>query len=396
MSRSPNWSSEELLLALNLYMSKDLSWLSKISDQTPEIRTLSYILRNLDIHQHDLPSSFRSVGSIRMKLSNFKALDPKYGKSSLSNIGQSDISIWKQYNSDKNALREACEHIITEHYHGEFSKEVCDYIASFIKPPVRASEEEILVLEKGLQEQLEHYRDLCRLNDEEDIAQACDTLLQVILTHRVKPNEYQEHGGINQERVQDQDKIGRFVRSAFDKLLTEGVLDLNDIENLKSEEWCRQTFHIGHPFIKIIDETTPLKQQLVDENGYLRYWKTIYHYADLSFVLCKEWFESNRKHFEKWLTSINQDNRDDSVFSPILEVLKYIQVADRNNVTISFLEAKSRFPNDYNLDSLFDYLLERGVLAGYQGSLREFIVDDYDMLFDMLHKPGKYFGGANR
>ena len=86
MKKSPNWRSEELALALELYLAKDLAWLSKISDNTPEIKTLSYILQNLDYHESPKPEKFRSVGSVRMKLSNFKAIDQRNKKSSLFKI----------------------------------------------------------------------------------------------------------------------------------------------------------------------------------------------------------------------------------------------------------------------------------------------------------------------
>lgn len=72
--KSPKWNDDELKLALELYLSHDLKWLSKISDATPEIIALSEILNGLDYAQNISVEKYRSTGSIRMKLANFKSL----------------------------------------------------------------------------------------------------------------------------------------------------------------------------------------------------------------------------------------------------------------------------------------------------------------------------------
>lgn len=74
--RSPNWS-EEVMLALDLYVNRDLAYLNRMSDSTSEIVGLSGLLNALDLHL-ERPKKFRSTGSIRMKLANFMALDDKY------------------------------------------------------------------------------------------------------------------------------------------------------------------------------------------------------------------------------------------------------------------------------------------------------------------------------
>ena len=117
--RSPNWKEEELKLALELYLSKDLTWLSKMSDMTSEVIALSELLNRLDLFDDSSkPDKFRSCGSIRMKLSNFKALDEKYGKSSLSNIGSSDKAIWNKYCNKYDELFSDCCTIVKQHLSG--------------------------------------------------------------------------------------------------------------------------------------------------------------------------------------------------------------------------------------------------------------------------------------
>ena len=90
--RSPNWLKEEELLALDLYLNRDLDWFNKISDSTSEIQALSKILNVVDLHSSK-PENFRSTGSIRMKLANYMALDNRYSKKSLGNVGGLDKKI---------------------------------------------------------------------------------------------------------------------------------------------------------------------------------------------------------------------------------------------------------------------------------------------------------------
>lgn len=101
MSRNPNWKEEELTLALELYLSKGLKWLGRISDTTEEIVVLSKILKGLDLFDGQKGSNFRSVGSVRMKLGNLKMFDPDYNGGSLSNTGKMDKEIWNKYAHDK-------------------------------------------------------------------------------------------------------------------------------------------------------------------------------------------------------------------------------------------------------------------------------------------------------
>ena len=61
--RSPNWHECEVMLALDLYLSRDLQWINRISDSMFEIIALSQILNALDFYD-EKPDNFRSTGSI--------------------------------------------------------------------------------------------------------------------------------------------------------------------------------------------------------------------------------------------------------------------------------------------------------------------------------------------
>ena len=388
MNKSPNWLPEELMLALELYYSKDLSWLSKMSDSTPEIRALSYILQNLDYHNMPRPAKFRSAGSVRMKLSNFKAIDPRYGKSSLTNTGKTDRAVWGKYKGHYSKLNKACGDIIDKHFIGQYTDEVNDYISRLIGGDSDNNQKENnKKCYEDVVSSVSRLRQIYQNNEELELVQVCSDFIDHITNTDMYKKAYEEHGGINQERLQSDGKIGALVRTEMTRLILENRLSKAAIDQLESKEWCRATFHISHPFLKEINSSLPLKSQLVDHNGYLRYWNKIYSIDDKEYVLCKEWYESNRKHFLSWLSKTKDSQAVDSKYHEYIDVLKYIQIADAKSISISVADVKKHFPEYENVDEFIDFLIGKGVLSPYQGSLRELNVDDYDLLYDMLQKP---------
>lgn len=396
MIKSPTWLDEELMLALELYLSKDLTWLARISDRTPEIVTLSYILQKLDFHAEPKPEKFRSVGSVRMKLSNFKAVDPRYGKNSLSNIGKADREVYKKYSQQLPGLKQKCNKIVREHFVGTLREDVKQYISRFEDTLDEKTKPDAVGLFSEAREKILELIEWCRENNRLDIVNSCDELLSLFPEPKAAIKEYQEHAGINQERIASELKIGSLVRNEMERMIREGLLSDADYELLMNKDWCRSTFHLGHPLIKEINDQKPIKPQLRDENGYLRYWKNVYQLKDKSIVLCKEWFESNRKYFVSWVQKVTNPSYSEQMeyeIKMLANVLKFIQVIDSKRVNVSIFDIKEQFPDEENLEELIDKLLEKGVLAPYQGSLREFIVDDYELLNEMIQSPHKYIKG---
>jgi hypothetical protein len=74
--RNPNWTREELILALDLYFKVAPL---KTSETNPEIVALSNVLNQLSIHA-DRPDAtrFRNPNGVYMKMCNFLRLDPSY------------------------------------------------------------------------------------------------------------------------------------------------------------------------------------------------------------------------------------------------------------------------------------------------------------------------------
>lgn len=104
VGQSPAWEPDELILALDLY----LRWRPK---QPPsghdDLAALSNLLRRLPIHSPALlPDDFRSVGSVRRKLGDYKAADPEYtGQPTKGGAGVH--AVWTEYADAPDALAAA-------------------------------------------------------------------------------------------------------------------------------------------------------------------------------------------------------------------------------------------------------------------------------------------------
>ena len=75
--RNPNWTREELILALDLYVS---SGRCALDDRNPDVVALSLLLRSLPIHASDSRmDDFRSPNGVSLKLQNLASVDHGVG-----------------------------------------------------------------------------------------------------------------------------------------------------------------------------------------------------------------------------------------------------------------------------------------------------------------------------
>ncbi|MDF2809227.1 MAG: endonuclease [Microvirga sp.] len=104
--RNPNWTRDELILALDLY----LRHRQRLPDQThPDVVELSEALRRLNRQLSDGSGTFRNANGVGMKLGNLRALDPlhtDHGKRGLQRGGKGDVEVWNAYADQPERLRE--------------------------------------------------------------------------------------------------------------------------------------------------------------------------------------------------------------------------------------------------------------------------------------------------
>jgi hypothetical protein len=97
---NPPWSDEELVLAVDLYISD-----GQLDDKHEKVIALSNTLNALSIHKNkETYPRFRNPNGVAMKLANFAAIDPKYDGVGLSSGGRGDRLVWDKYAHDRTAL----------------------------------------------------------------------------------------------------------------------------------------------------------------------------------------------------------------------------------------------------------------------------------------------------
>lgn len=101
-SRSPDWSREEIILALDLYFTAG----GALDDTDQRVQELSRLLQALTIHPMSKRApSFRNPNGVSMKLMNIERLDPASPGKGLSAGGQLEQVLWREFVGDRERLR---------------------------------------------------------------------------------------------------------------------------------------------------------------------------------------------------------------------------------------------------------------------------------------------------
>ena len=99
-SRNQKWSREEIILALDVYMRFGL-----IGEQHPELQKLSNTLRDRkELTTVEVPSKYRNINGVKMKLANLASLDPGYEGVGLKSGGKLEEEIWNEFVGDQERL----------------------------------------------------------------------------------------------------------------------------------------------------------------------------------------------------------------------------------------------------------------------------------------------------
>lgn len=100
--RNPDWTRDELILALDVYFRHRPL---RISQSHPDIVGLSKLLNALSIHINPPDKrTFRNPNGVYMKLCNFLRLDPEYKGKGLTSGAGGDEVVWNRFSSDPEAL----------------------------------------------------------------------------------------------------------------------------------------------------------------------------------------------------------------------------------------------------------------------------------------------------
>ena len=114
MSRNPNWTRDELILALNLYFQVNPV---HTNEKHPAIVELSTLLNVLPIHHgvQGTTTNFRNPNGVYMKLCNFLRLDPSYKGAGLDAGSKLDQIVWDEFAGDRERLAQVA-HVLQHSY----------------------------------------------------------------------------------------------------------------------------------------------------------------------------------------------------------------------------------------------------------------------------------------
>lgn len=99
---NPNWTREELILALDLFFRKGGDRMP--GDTDPDVIELAALLRSLPIHPPEARAgNFRTAGSIAFKCGNFMRFLPEGGGP--HHGGHLDEVVWNEFHGDRDRLR---------------------------------------------------------------------------------------------------------------------------------------------------------------------------------------------------------------------------------------------------------------------------------------------------
>lgn len=100
MAKNPDWTRDELILALDLYFRTPAG---QIDEKNPDIISLSELLRSLPMNAPfgDRPK-FRSAGSVKTKLANIQSVE--HGGRGLPHGGRADALILREFYSRREEL----------------------------------------------------------------------------------------------------------------------------------------------------------------------------------------------------------------------------------------------------------------------------------------------------
>lgn len=111
-TRNPDWTREEHILGLDLYLRLRLA---SFTGEHPEVVKLSETLKSLALLRGMSGSeTFRNATGVSMKMSNFQRVDPKYQGVGLPSGSKLEVEVWDEFSSKPSELAEAVETILSE------------------------------------------------------------------------------------------------------------------------------------------------------------------------------------------------------------------------------------------------------------------------------------------
>lgn len=105
LPRNPDWTRDELILALDLYIRNPISPAGKTSAEVVELS--AQLGKLAELNGIDRSETFRNANGVYMKMMNFRRFDPTFqaaGKSGMKSGGKLDKVVWDEFYGRQAAL----------------------------------------------------------------------------------------------------------------------------------------------------------------------------------------------------------------------------------------------------------------------------------------------------
>lgn len=117
--------------------------------------------------------------------------------------------------------------------------------------------------------------------------------------HNIIPDAANEH------IVDEEVKIGKFVRESMRKLSNQNYKFENDmILKLTNDYDTKKMFGIGTSFFREVKQGVDISTLTKDVKGYNRYWKEIFRFNNKEYLLVSQWTKNNSDRFHKWFSRL--------------------------------------------------------------------------------------------
>ena len=94
------------------------------------------------------------------------------------------------------------------------------------------------------------------------------------------------------------------IRNLIRYMSEKGIINEYILDNFKSEQWCKENFHLSYPLLREKELGRYDKK-----NEYTRYWNEVIQINGKCYYICQEWFPKRRKLFRNWYIE-NIKNRE--------------------------------------------------------------------------------------
>lgn len=101
------------------------------------------------------------------------------------------------------------------------------------------------------------------------------------------------------------DKIGKHVRNFMREISNKShAFSINELLVMQSKEWSKEILDLDYPLLRKFDEGSSIDSQIKDAAGYGRYWKEVFEFNAIKFLVTSQWFERQREAFDLWKQNI--------------------------------------------------------------------------------------------